>query len=60
MSHLKKLPLHGIHLQNNAIMSAYAGWTMPLYYRSAGIVESNLHTRKEASLFDVSHMYQTR
>ncbi len=35
-------------------MVDYAGWEMPLLY--TGIVEEHLHTRKAASLFDISHM----
>ena len=35
-------------------MVEFAGWEMPLLY--SGIVEEHLHTRRAASLFDVSHM----
>jgi len=39
-------------------MVGFCGWNMPLKYSNAGIVESHLHTRAHASLFDVSHMGQ--
>ncbi|GMV98118.1 MAG: aminomethyltransferase [Phycisphaerae bacterium] len=35
-------------------MVDFAGWEMPLLY--TGIIEEHLHTRRAASLFDVSHM----
>jgi aminomethyltransferase len=39
-------------------MVEYAGWEMPLLYR--GIVQEHLHTRRQASLFDISHMGRIR
>lgn len=33
---------------------------MPILYKGTSIVQSHLHTRKEASLFDVSHMGQLK
>lgn len=36
-------------------MVEFAGWHMPLHYRS-GIISEHLTTRKHAGLFDVSHM----
>jgi len=36
-------------------MVPFAGWEMPLQY-SDSIIESHLHCRSSASLFDVSHM----
>lgn len=38
-------------------MVPFAGWAMPVQYK-LGIVQSHLHTREKASLFDVSHMLQ--
>lgn len=35
-------------------MVDFAGWEMPLLY--SGIVEEHVHTRRAASVFDVSHM----
>jgi len=36
-------------------MVEFAGWEMPLHYET-GIVQEHLITRKEAGLFDISHM----
>ena len=41
-------------------MVDFAGWMMPVQYKSLGIVASHLHTREKCSLFDVSHMLQTK
>jgi len=41
-------------------MVDFAGWSMPVQYKSLGIVASHHHTRTKASLFDVSHMLQTK
>lgn len=38
-------------------MGLYAGYDMPLRY-PPGIIQEHLHTRQQASLFDVSHMGQ--
>ncbi|NXM66165.1 GCST protein, partial [Serilophus lunatus] len=37
----------------------FAGWSLPLHYEQ-GHLQSHLHTRRHCSLFDVSHMLQTR
>src|SRR5690606_19924325 len=37
----------------------FAGWEMPIQYPE-GLKAEHLHTRKAASLFDVSHMGQLR
>ncbi|MBT3666998.1 MAG: glycine cleavage system aminomethyltransferase GcvT [Opitutae bacterium] len=54
----KKLHLHNFHLKQSAKFTAFAGWEMPVSYGSA--MEEHLHTRKKASLFDVSHMGELR
>jgi aminomethyltransferase len=36
-------------------MVPFAGWEMPVQYKE-GVLKSHLHTRTDASLFDVSHM----
>lgn len=41
-------------------MVPYAGYSLPLMYSSDSVVNSHLHTRSKASLFDVSHMGQLR
>lgn len=56
----KQQPLHtslyDLHIENNARMVEFAGYCLPIQYR--GIVKEHIHTRKSASLFDVSHMGQ--
>ncbi len=36
-------------------MVPFAGWSMPIQYKDS-IMESTIHCRQHASLFDVSHM----
>ncbi|MBI9085394.1 MAG: glycine cleavage system aminomethyltransferase GcvT [Desulfobacterales bacterium] len=50
-----KTVLHPTHLQAGAQMVPFGGWDMPLQY-GGGIVSEHLATRKNAGLFDVSHM----
>ncbi|KAJ1831993.1 hypothetical protein LPJ73_008042, partial [Coemansia sp. RSA 2703] len=45
---------------HGAKFGPFAGWDMPLLYADQGALDSHLHTRKHASIFDVSHMLQTR
>ena len=56
---LRKTPLHDWHRENGGRMVEFAGWEMPVQYRS-GIVAEHLATRREAGLFDVSHMGRFR
>lgn len=51
---MHRTPLHDFHREHNGRMVDFAGWEMPVVYSS--IVEEHHHTRKHASLFDVSHM----
>ncbi|MGH7064459.1 MAG: glycine cleavage system aminomethyltransferase GcvT [Stellaceae bacterium] len=55
----KRTPLHSLHVRLGARMVPFAGYEMPVQY-PAGILAEHLHTRAEASLFDVSHMGQLR
>ena len=57
---LKKTALEGLHLETGAKMVEFCGWSMPLQFASAGVVQSVLHTRAACSIFDVSHMLQLR
>ncbi|EIE81262.1 hypothetical protein RO3G_05967 [Rhizopus delemar RA 99-880] len=41
-------------------MVPFAGYYMPVQYDHLGISASHLHTRQKASIFDVSHMLQSR
>ena len=54
MTKINNLYLHEFHLKNSAKLTEFAGWKMPVSYGSA--VEEHLHTRNNATLFDVSHM----
>ena len=52
-------PLHALHVELGARMAPFAGYDMPIHYKS-GILAEHLHTRASAGLFDVSHMGQAR
>lgn len=53
-SALTRSPLHEWHVALGARFIAFAGWEMPLQYRS--VAEEHLAVRRRAALFDVSHM----
>ncbi len=55
---MKQSPLHDIHIQLGAKMVEFAGWNMPVMYRS--IIDEHVHTRTKCSVFDVSHMGRLR
>ena len=50
-------PLHALHVSLGAKMVPFAGYEMPVQYKT-GIIKEHLHTRAAAGLFDVSHMGQ--
>jgi aminomethyltransferase len=54
---LARTPLYELHVARGARMVPFAGYAMPVQYRS-GIIAEHLHTREKAGLFDVSHMGQ--
>ncbi len=54
MSDLKRTPLRDFHAANGARLVDFAGWEMPVQYRS--ILEEHKAVRRSAGLFDVSHM----
>ena len=54
---MKRSPLHNLHVELGARLVPFAGYEMPVQYPSGIIAEHN-HTRRAASLFDVSHMGQ--
>ena len=55
----RRTPLHAWHRENGGRMVDFAGWEMPVQYRT-GIVAEHLATRRNAGLFDVSHMGRFR
>ncbi len=57
MIDLLKTPLHDLHVASGGRMVAFAGFDMPVQYKT-GIVGEHNHTRQKAGLFDVSHMGQ--
>ncbi|XP_006892971.1 PREDICTED: aminomethyltransferase, mitochondrial isoform X1 [Elephantulus edwardii] len=56
---LRRTPLYDLHMGHGGKMVAFAGWSLPLQYQDSHI-NSHLHTRHHCSLFDVSHMLQTK
>ncbi|APD09786.1 MULTISPECIES: glycine cleavage system aminomethyltransferase GcvT [Thermus] len=51
---MKRTPLYEAHLRLGGRMVEFAGYALPLQYTS--IVEEHLAVRREAGVFDVSHM----
>ena len=56
---LKKTPLFEMHNSFRGKMVPFAGYSLPIQYET-GIIAEHIHTRKEASIFDVSHMGQIK
>ncbi|OAM91446.1 glycine cleavage system aminomethyltransferase GcvT [Termitidicoccus mucosus] len=54
MSILKRTPLFDFHVAHGGRMVDFAGWEMPVQYRS--ILDEHKAVRRAAGLFDVSHM----
>jgi aminomethyltransferase len=52
---MRRTVLYDKHIDLGGRMVEFGGWEMPVQY-PAGIIEEHLHTRKEAGLFDISHM----
>jgi len=50
----KRTPLYAEHLSLGARMTTFAGFEMPLQYRS--IIEEHMAVRRAAGVFDLSHM----
>ncbi|MHC4947944.1 MAG: glycine cleavage system aminomethyltransferase GcvT [Planctomycetota bacterium] len=53
-----RTPFHDFHLAHGAKMVEFAGWEMPIRYRS--IIEEHQQVRRAGGLFDVSHMGRLR
>lgn len=51
---LAQTPLNAAHRESGARMVDFAGWEMPLHYGSQ--IEEHHRVRREAAMFDVSHM----
>jgi len=50
----KRTPIYDFHVSAGARMVDFAGWEMPIMYRS--IVAEHEQTRRSGGIFDVSHM----
>lgn len=55
---IKQTPFYDIHLKLNAKMVDFAGFQMPVQYRS--ITEEHKRVRKTVGIFDLSHMGEFR
>ena len=51
---LRETPLHSLHLELGAKMAPFAGYDMPLWYRS--VSDEHAAVRQGAGIFDVTHM----
>ena len=51
---MKRTPLYAAHRRAGAKMVDFAGWEMPVQYQ--GVIQEHLAVRRDAGLFDVSHM----
>nr|XP_061841498.1 aminomethyltransferase, mitochondrial-like [Nerophis lumbriciformis] len=56
---LKTTALFDFHRAHGGKMVEFAGWSMPVQYKDSH-VSSHTHTREHCSIFDVSHMLQTK
>ncbi|XP_026115375.1 aminomethyltransferase, mitochondrial-like [Carassius auratus] len=56
---LKKTPLYDFHRAQGGKMVEFAGWSMSVQYKDSHI-NTHMHTRQHCSIFDVSHMLQTK
>ena len=52
---LRETALHDWHAEHGAKMVDFAGWDMPVQYKT-GVIQEHLATRRHAGLFDISHM----
>ena len=58
MSDSATTPLNKLHVEWGGKMVDFAGYQLALSYSGGGFIAEHLHTRQNASLFDVSHMGQ--
>ncbi|TMW53677.1 hypothetical protein DOY81_001222 [Sarcophaga bullata] len=55
----ERTALYDFHVKNGGKIVNFGGYFLPVQYADQGISASHIHTRKYASIFDVSHMLQT-
>ncbi len=53
---LQRTPLYPMHLKYHGKMIDFGGWELPVEYEDTGIIAEHHHVRRQAGLFDVSHM----
>jgi len=58
MPELLRTPLYDWHVAHGGRMVEFGGWEMPVQY--TGIVEEHHAVRKQAGIFDISHMGRLR
>ncbi len=51
----KKTPLYDVHVQEGGKIVPFAGYLLPVQY-GTGVIKEHMAVRKQAGLFDVSHM----
>ncbi len=51
---MRRTPLYQAHVAAGARMVDFTGWEMPIHYGSQ--IDEHHHVRKDAGMFDVSHM----
>ena len=51
---MRHTPLYAAHVAAGARMVDFTGWEMPINYGSQ--IDEHHHVRKDAGMFDVSHM----
>jgi aminomethyltransferase len=54
MQTLRRTPLYEKHVELGARLVPFAGWEMPVQYE--GVIPEHLAVRRDAGVFDVSHM----
>ncbi len=55
---LNRTPFYDFHVEQGAKMVEFAGWAMPILYRS--IIDEHRQVRASGGVFDVSHMGRLR
>lgn len=56
---VERTALFDFHVKNGGKIVNFGGYSLPVQYSDLSIAASHCHTRKYASIFDVSHMLQT-
>ncbi|XP_016964610.1 aminomethyltransferase, mitochondrial [Drosophila biarmipes] len=56
----QRTALYDFHVQRGGKIVNFGGYALPVQYSDQSIIASHLHTRQVGSIFDVSHMLQTR